>query len=435
MIHNISRVAPYYVYWNLFQPRNAMKNPSLPTRISILVLVVLSFVSCEKESPDPVSKDHLSGFIQKGPFLNGTSVQVSELTADLGQTGKNFSTQTSDNTGTFELGKIDLVSPYVELKADGFYFNEISNEPSSARLVLYALSDLEDKNTINVNMMSHLEKDRIYHLTGEHMSFPEAKQQAQEEVLRIFSIEKPDIAESELLDISQQGDDHAILLAISVILQGYRSVAELSGLLADINSDFKEDGELNDPSIGSALMNHAVVLDLPGIRKNLEDRYAETGNPVTLPDFEKYVEWFKENSTYFVTEGIEYPQFSEYGENILYPGKTQVTAGIIYSVAANLSAGTSLTVRLSGGGWSYCVMPDGPVNWDVSEYSFDTRSQTFSSIASGESCDLKIIFDLETINPPDTVDIQPSGNSVLIEAFENRSDTVTWSKSLGVNLP
>ena len=47
---------------------------------------------------------------------------------------------------------------------------------------------------------------------------------------------------SEYLDISQPGDKNAILLAISVILQGYLSVAELSELLANITTDIREDG-------------------------------------------------------------------------------------------------------------------------------------------------------------------------------------------------
>ncbi len=270
--------------------------------IKVIFLFSLGFVilsSCEKENPDkphPVSLEKLSGQVQKGPFLNGTSITIAELNSDMGQTGKNFSTQISDNRGSFELKQVDLSSQFVELKADGFYYNEVDDESSSARLILYALSNLSDKSTLNVNFLSHLEKDRVYQLLDEGYSFTEAKARAQEELLQIFSIEMPGMAESELLDISRAGDEHAVLLAISVILQGYRSVAELSELLANINSDFREDGELNSESVGSELVNGAMWLHLGEIRENLEARYKETGLEVDLPDFEKYVDIFLVNT-------------------------------------------------------------------------------------------------------------------------------------------
>ena len=125
----------------------------------------------------------------------------------------------------FELGIFEPFDPtdpdqaertrYTELMADGFYFNEVSNEASSARLVLYALSDITDKSTLNVNLMSHMEKDRIYSLLDDGADFSDAKAQAQQEILDMFGIEKADMAASELLDIAGEGDDHAILRLLS----------------------------------------------------------------------------------------------------------------------------------------------------------------------------------------------------------------------------
>ncbi|MCK4748275.1 MAG: hypothetical protein KAT15_14595 [Bacteroidales bacterium] len=409
-----------------------MLHKNLEAVIPLILLSILVWPSCDsnknQEIPHPVSLENLTGVIQKGPFMNGTSINVAELNEYLFQTGKNFTTQTMDNRGSFELKNIELSTQFVELKADGFYFNEISDAPSSARLILYALSDLTDKNTLNVNMISHLEKDRIYQLVSEGVSFSNAKRQAQQEVLGIFSIEKPDIRESELLDITQDGDDHAILLAISVILQGHRSVAELSGLLADIVSDYREDGSMNDASAGSALMNHAVLLDLPAIRQNLEDLYAEAGVEVRLPGFEEYVNLFIEHSEFEVSEQIEYPEFSEYGENILFLDKTVLRSETWYSMAADLPAGSALTVKLSGGLWHYIAMPEGPVNWDVSRYDDQLRSQTFDVIEPGIRNDLKISFVADTSSQSDTIQTTPIGNTVFVEYFENLSDTATRSK-------
>lgn len=109
---------------------------------SLILFLAASFVlniSCERvdsDKPKSVTLDRLSGLVQKGPYMNGTSVDVAELTSDLIQTGKNFNTQISNNRGSFEIKQLELSSQFVELKADGFYYNEITGSPSEARLIL-----------------------------------------------------------------------------------------------------------------------------------------------------------------------------------------------------------------------------------------------------------------------------------------------------------
>ena len=108
-----------------------MLKKTLGMKVSIYTLLFFfSFlvISCEKDNkygPDeahPVQKEKISGFVQKGPFINGTSITISELTPDLVQTGKTFSAQLSDNKGSFEFRQVELSSQFVEMKADGFYF-------------------------------------------------------------------------------------------------------------------------------------------------------------------------------------------------------------------------------------------------------------------------------------------------------------------------
>ena len=48
----------------------------------------------------------------------------------------------------------------------GFYFNEISNSLSEAQLTLFALSNLSGKTSLNVNILTHLEKNRIVIFAG-----------------------------------------------------------------------------------------------------------------------------------------------------------------------------------------------------------------------------------------------------------------------------
>jgi hypothetical protein len=238
---------------------------------------------------DTLTIEDLSGYVQKGPFINGSSITISELKANLSPTGINYNTQIVDNKGTYGIKDIKFTSNYVELRANGFYFNEITGEKSSAQLTLYALSDLTDTTSLNVNILSNLEKRRVEYLVTNGSSFREAKQRAQKEILSVFSIDPDTIRESELLDISKEGEDNAILLAVSVILQGNRSEADLSELMANISTDIREDGTLNSQAIGSELINHCKYLDLGKIRNNLVARYNNMGTDAIIPDFEKYV--------------------------------------------------------------------------------------------------------------------------------------------------
>ncbi|MDR2972268.1 MAG: hypothetical protein LBU83_10120, partial [Bacteroidales bacterium] len=274
-----------------------------------LAVLTICFTACKKtddgqpQNGQPqVKKEIFNGYAQKGPFVNGSSVTISELKENLDQTGKTYSSTISDNLGSFEQKNIELVSCYVALKADGFYFNEISGETSGAPMTLYALTDIEAVNSANVNVLTHLEKPRVEYLVKQQrMNFSAAKKQAQREVLAIFGFE-PSETSSEALDLTAD----AKLLAISCILQGYLSTGDMMQLMADINADIKEDGKLDNMVLGSKLMNnaHSVNLSIATIRENLTKKYAELGINITIPDFESYVQSFIDSDLYPLTTSI-----------------------------------------------------------------------------------------------------------------------------------
>lgn len=262
-------------------------------RINVAFVVILSLVitsSCRKTANEiRINKDKLSGFVQKGPYINGTTIQMYELTSSLNQTGKVFNTQITDNSGLFEMDDVSLSSQFVEFLANGYYFNEISGLISPSVLSLYALSDITDISTVNVNLLTHLEKSRVEYLIGKGMDFSAAKDTAQKEILKIFGFPFQSIGKSEMLDISVNDEENAILLAISIILQGNRSTGDLTELLADISNDIKQDGKVNDGNIISQMISSSLTLNLEEIRLNLRQRYQDIGIEATIPGFEKYI--------------------------------------------------------------------------------------------------------------------------------------------------
>jgi hypothetical protein len=380
------------------------------------LFIFILFISCDKEDTDDLSKKvTISGFVQKGPFISGTSILISELENDLSQTGKSFHTQITDNKGRFEISNIQLVSNFISLRADGFYYNEVSGERSNSQITLYAISDISGKSAINVNLLSHLEKSRVEYLISQGESFSNAKNQAQSEILAIFKFEMNSIDYSEQLDITKEGDGNAILLAASLILQGQRTEGELTELLSNISADLREDGILNNSDLGTQLINHAVYLNKASIRNNLNERYSDLGLSVQIPDFEKYVSHFIENSGYTFTNRISYPTDGKWGKNLLNSSDTVFEAGNYFSMAADLPVGTTLTVKHNGNLWGALAFSMGQENTGWDDYGTDETMvwRTFKTYRTGE-VDFKMKFN----------------NRVTIYIYENDSENPTRIKTI-----
>jgi hypothetical protein len=118
------------------------------------------------------------------------------------------------------------------------------------------------------------------------------------------------------------------------------------------STDILEDGVLNNAQLGTTLINNARTLNLAEIRQNLEMKYENMGLTTSVPDFEKYVNQFIENTEFEFNAFIEYPPSGKHGLNLLNPGKTNYTNDT-YSMRAILPAGKSLQVQIRGRNWMY----------------------------------------------------------------------------------
>ena len=232
----------------------------------------------------------VAGVSQKGPFVTGSAVTVQELDGiTLKQTGKSFKGTIKSDKGDFAIKDINLESQYAILEASGYYRDEISGKKSSSQVTLRALTDLKDRKHVNINLLTHLEYERVMYLvTEKKKSIAEAKEQAEKEVLATFGIEG-DFAESEDLNIFETGDGNAALLAISVLLQSDVDVAGLTERMGEFSISLAEGGSWDDADVKTAIADWACDVDLKGslskVRKNVEDwKYADT-----VPAFEKYV--------------------------------------------------------------------------------------------------------------------------------------------------
>ena len=338
----------------------------------------------EPETPPIViNLTSLDGQAQKGPFNNGTAINIAELTSALSPTGRNFSSAITDNTGRFAVANVQLESPYVELRANGYYFNEVSNEISSGQLTLFALSNLTGKTSLNVNIITHLEKNRMVTLmSGDSpKTFAQAKLQAQEEVFAVFDYSRANVPESELLDISQGGAANGKLLAMSAIIQGDLTVGQMSQLLANISTDIASDGTLDDASLRATLTNNSKNLDMAAVRSNLVAHYSSLGISATIPDFETEINQFLKPP---VSQDMSASTAEDTAINITLAGSDPEGESLTYTILEVNNA----TVTLNGNVANY--LPDANYNgtdtftYYANDGTTDSNVATVTMTVSGE---------------------------------------------------
>lgn len=375
-----------------------------------------------------VDAKNISGNVQKGPFINGTSVRVAELNSDLRQTGKSFETQIANNSGAFEFKNLGLLSQYVELQANGYYFNEVEGEVSESQLTLRALTDLFVNTTPNINVLTTLERGRVEYLLSGGTSFANAKNQAQAEVLNIFNIDREFlwIEDSEKLNIANNSQGDGVLLAVSAILQGRLSAGAVSQLIADISSDIRTDGKLDNPKLGSKLKGNAMVVDVDEVKANVAARYKELGIEANVPDFGEYIRNFIAKTKFELQSELTYPAKGEFGKNLLAIDDTACMYGE-YSMAVKVPSGVELDIKVSSPKsyvWEFEALPG--VNYSTWNEKDHSRHFKYSG-----SRTVDIHFLLNKVDRDEIYDKYKKqvkkefvNNRVKFEVFENGALTM-----------
>ena len=264
--------------------------------ISFAVSCLLCGCSAEKPMDVSITESHFDGTVdgvsQKGPFLTGSTVTLQELDVkSLEQTGKSFKGKIANDKGEFAIDDVDLNSPYALLMANGYFRNEVTGEKSNGTIIMTAIADLSNRSHVNINLLTHLEYERIRVLLGQKkMSFADAKSKAEQEVFSsFFDVSASEKAEN--LDIFGNSEGDKALLAINVLLLGDLSESEFMERLIALGDDLASDGVWDDSLLKTKIADYACGLsmwgDLPKIREKIEAwKIAE------VPAFETYMARF-----------------------------------------------------------------------------------------------------------------------------------------------
>ena len=255
----------------------------------LFLALALAIVACEK-TPDGESNTprnlNLSGYAQKGQFVKGSQVTAFAVGNDLVATGESFPANISDDLGAFGITS-KTAAPYFDLRAEGYYFNEMEGAVSTSPLYLEAFVKADDTKA-NINLLTTAIRPRVKKLIKDGKSYADAVSQAQKELLNAIGFTGT-AGNFDDMDITGTTDADGMLLAFACMVQRSRSAAEVTTLIQEIASDLESKGALTSSTI-EKITSKATGINPFTVIENLAKYYKEKNLSVnTVPSFWRYL--------------------------------------------------------------------------------------------------------------------------------------------------
>lgn len=258
-------------------------------------IVLLCFlVSCSEEEKSGevfTPADYtVKGKVEKGPFIKGSTITLQPLDSKMNSLGTSYPGIILDDDGSFDMGSLKLDAPYALLTTNGYFYNEVYGSLSNGTITLQAIVDLRDNSTVNVNLLTHLAKERVKRLIAKGTSFRDANKQAQKELLTNFGLQKYAETDIAQFSITAGTDEAAALLVVSAAMINTRSEAELTEYLGKLSLDFTANGTFTDEQ-KTEYRKAATGLNFSRIADNVKERYKTLGMEVSIKDLAYYVDY------------------------------------------------------------------------------------------------------------------------------------------------
>lgn len=273
----------------------------------------------------------VAGAAQKGPFRYGASVKIIELDSAkrMADSRRTHETCIASGDGSYAFPGVNLVSPYVRVEVNGYFRNELSGGLSTSMVTLHSVTDLTERDSVNVNMLTHLESPRLMKLvenSGFNQPIRSMKAQALKDVLSAFNIDlgggsgsssggnnggwffggnggssrggshtQTAVTGSSVTadEVNLFGGDEysAALLAISIMMQRKGSGHEMVSYANSIAERIKGNGNWDDNNARADLADWLMELDASGGYDKIRQVFASWGRG-EAPDFEKHLRNF-----------------------------------------------------------------------------------------------------------------------------------------------
>lgn len=263
----------------------------------ILLLFLVGLCSCIKkdyyEETFKPTDYKVSGKVEKGPFISGSTITLQPLDSKLNVIGTSYPATIGNNDGSFTFSSQKFTTPYALLSANGYFFNEVEGELSEGQIALQAIVDLSSSATVNVNILTHLKAERLRKLISDGSTYADADKQVQKELLANFGLQGYADTDVSRFSITSGTNEAAALIVVSSALLYDRSEAELTEVLSKLGREFTSGGKFSDASKND-YWDNVTQLDLSAVSSNIIERYKKLGKDVKVKDLSYFIDWNKD---------------------------------------------------------------------------------------------------------------------------------------------
>ena len=272
---------------------------------SVLVQANSILYTCSSNKWEPenakgyaVKNATISGSAQKGPFKVKSPLTLSEIllrSDSLVYSGRKYGGEISGKKGNFEISEVDLIYPYAVLEVRGQWFNEISGEYSKDSMTLRVLTDLTKRNEVNVNLLTHLEYDRVVKLISKGYDVYAAKKQADYEIMTAFDIvtnvESSEDLKTFVPSTNKLHNNNARLMAISLLFVANKNETDIQKAINEFKTDLAENGSWKNEQMKANMADWAESFDGGSVQDNLKKMEISD-----IPNYENYLTLFWGNA-------------------------------------------------------------------------------------------------------------------------------------------
>ena len=267
------------------------------------------------------------GLAQNGPYADSSIVRLTALDeSTLESTEQVFTGIVNGGFGGYSVKAESLKSNIARVSVTGKYLEAKSGRLSENELTLYALTDLNVHDSVNVNLFTTLEYERVRELVkNKKLSFADAKKQARNELLDAFHVAIKDEKGNDvnfddpekwsvygIRDIENRDEDK-VLMGLTAIFSAFNE-NYVESLIKTIAEDFAKDGKWDSDSTRRKIADVAYNLnvsilsgdeiipaELQSIRATMTRwrsiyttgfDLSDIASNVILPDFEHVIDGF-----------------------------------------------------------------------------------------------------------------------------------------------
>ncbi|EIO4563022.1 hypothetical protein LQM11_003638 [Vibrio parahaemolyticus] len=249
--------------------------------------------SSDGHNNDSGQQYQFGGAVQKGPLQPGSVVTAYELNETLAKTGREHTTQINDYEGNYDL-EGEFVDNYLELEAEGYYFNELTNT-TDEQMRMSAFVDMSEISQVNFNVATAAIKQAVMTQVQAGTEFNEAVDKATSDLLKLYSYD-PKQWSGHInfynTNLSNSGDTSTLLLVISTstLKMATDNGLTLEEQIDEIGQVLLEPESVQFEEMKQTLTKYSLALYKTDAYENTQKYFADNGLDFDIPHVDYFID-------------------------------------------------------------------------------------------------------------------------------------------------